>query len=1150
MQQFTRLITTFCLAAFFGLLASAQTWSLLGNNDATASSKLGTINSQPVRIFVKNSEKMRVDSQGTVSIGSTTPNASAILDIASTNRGILAPRMTLNQRNNIPSPATGLLIYQTNSSPGFFMFNGTTWTAVTPSRANTTLSNLTAPTAINQSLLPGTTNTLDVGSSTNQWNNLFSSNGLFSGNVGIGNTTPDASSLLDISSTSKGVLIPRLTTAQKNALATPATGLLIYQTDSVPGFYYFNSTWLNLTTSDVASNAANKTLSNLTTPTAINQSLLPGVDTSLDLGNDTMKWRNLTTSGTVKHSKLKGTGFRSLFADSLGNLVVDIPSVLSAGNNNISQSIPDNSCTGVTSSITLSGLPALANPSNIKVKINITHPDVSQLSVFFITPDSSIINLVKANSGVTTGSNFSNTLFALNGVSLVAGFQPYNGTFLPFGNRESHICGLTPTAATFNNIADSGANFNPNGNYILRVYDEVTGTTGTLNNWSLNIDIPKEGIWGLIGNKGTTSSNFIGTTDNQSLRFKVNNQPAGLIGNEGNVALGLNSLTNNISGLNLTAIGHLALTSNTTGSLNTALGDRAMRTNTTGSSNVAVGFQSLSNNTSGLENTAAGLSSLLSNTTGTANTAVGLFALTNNTTGNLNTAIGRSAALGNTTGSLNTSIGTRALFTNTTGSNLVAIGDSALFFQNGGNGQNTAVGSKALFANTTGSSNTAIGFNSLKSNTIGLQNTAIGMSAMQSNTTGFANTANGYQALNNNTIGSSNTANGTGALNKNTTGNFNTANGVSALFLNTTGSSNTANGKDALFSNTTGSSNTANGESALFSNTTGSFNTANGVYALNGNTAGNFNTATGREALLSNTTGSGNTAYGVNAMTNNSTGFSNTSIGLDALRANNTGNKNTAIGDSAARANTTGINNTVVGFRSLLNNTSGSNNVAVGDSALRSISTGSNNTALGHNTIFNSGATNNSTALGANTAVTSLNQIRLGNSAVTSIGGQVGFTALSDGRFKTNVQTNVPGIDFINKLHPVTYHFNVKKIDEFNGFNPYTAEQLKARDEKEAITYTGFIAQDVEKAAKEMNYNFSGVDAPKNDKDMYGLRYAEFVVPLVKAVQELSSQNEKLKMKNEELVKNDTNLQKQIDELKEAMIKLINQQKCVSTTNR
>jgi len=60
--------------------------------------------------------------------------------------------------------------------------------------------------------------------------------------VGIGTTSPNASSMLDITSTNSGVLIPRMTLAQKNAIAAPATGLLIYQTDGVSGFWYFNGT--------------------------------------------------------------------------------------------------------------------------------------------------------------------------------------------------------------------------------------------------------------------------------------------------------------------------------------------------------------------------------------------------------------------------------------------------------------------------------------------------------------------------------------------------------------------------------------------------------------------------------------------------------------------------------------------------------------------------------------------------------------------------------------------------------------------------------------------------------------------------------------------------------------------------------------------
>ncbi len=60
----------------------------------------------------------------------------------------------------------------------------------------------------------------------------------------------------------------------------------------------------------------------------------------------------------------------------------------------------------------------------------------------------------------------------------------------------------------------------------------------------------------------------------------------------------------------------------------------------------------------------------------------------------------------------------------------------------------------------------------------------------------------------------------------------------------------------------------------------------------------------------------------------------------------------------------------------------------------------------------------------------------------------------------------------------------------------------KSIEKKESITYSGFIAQEVEEAAKKAGYNFSGVKKPQNDKDNYGLTYSDFVVPLVKAVQE------------------------------------------------
>lgn len=60
----------------------------------------------------------------------TTANSSAILDVKSTDKGVLIPRMTLAQRNLIATPATGLLVYQTDGTSGFYFYNGSAWTSL------------------------------------------------------------------------------------------------------------------------------------------------------------------------------------------------------------------------------------------------------------------------------------------------------------------------------------------------------------------------------------------------------------------------------------------------------------------------------------------------------------------------------------------------------------------------------------------------------------------------------------------------------------------------------------------------------------------------------------------------------------------------------------------------------------------------------------------------------------------------------------------------------------------------------------------------------------------------------------------------------------------------------------------------------------
>ncbi|PHS05818.1 MAG: hypothetical protein COA88_11700 [Kordia sp.] len=71
---------------------------------------------------------------------------------------------------------------------------------------------------------------------------LFGSFLQLNAQVGIGTTTPHVSTVLDIASTTAGLVIPRMTQVQKNAIASPVTGLLIYQTNGTTGFYYYNGT--------------------------------------------------------------------------------------------------------------------------------------------------------------------------------------------------------------------------------------------------------------------------------------------------------------------------------------------------------------------------------------------------------------------------------------------------------------------------------------------------------------------------------------------------------------------------------------------------------------------------------------------------------------------------------------------------------------------------------------------------------------------------------------------------------------------------------------------------------------------------------------------------------------------------------------------
>jgi len=229
-----------------------------------------------------------------------------------------------------------------------------------------------------------------------------------------------------------------------------------------------------------------------------------------------------------------------------------------------------------------------------------------------------------------------------------------------------------------------------------------------------------------------------------------------------------------------------------------------------------------------------------------------------------------------------------------------------------------------------------------------------------------------------------------------------------------------------------------------------------------------------------------------------------------------------------------------LGYKPLYSNSNGYGNTAVGSGALSGNGAGASNTAVGDGANVNSGGHLFSSAFGESAIITGDYQVMIGSNYILSIGGYANWTNVSDGRVKKNIRQNVPGLAFINKLQPVTYNLDLDAADQIvqppvmkdrdGKFIQPSAQQLEARQAKQRIVYSGFVAQDVQKAAKDLNYDFSGVDAAQNEHDLYGLRYSDFVVPLVKAVQELSA-------KNDEQQKINQDLQQEINELK-AMIEM------------
>lgn len=782
-------------------------------------------------------------------------------------------------------------------------------------------------------------------------------------------------------------------------------------------------------------------------------------------------------------------------------------------------------------------------------------------SVTYTLPvsDGSSSQVLSTNgSGILSWASASPPLSFTNGLTVNPNTVKWGGdllenTVVTQNNAESLTFSNGATANTIVNLASTGDfQIQDNGTAFFTATDGGRIGIGTANpNEQLeltgNIRMPATtASAGIIYSGLSTFAHTYGTSNTFIGKQSGNLSLTG----SSNVGFGFNALNSLTSGISNAAIGHNSLNHTTNGSFNVAIGYSSMANNTTGGDNIAIGSSALSGNIGGSYNVAIGNNALAGITSGTGNTAIGTNAGVGLSDEINNTAVGytssimsgssNSVVLGATnilTGSNSVVLGTGSSLI---GSNSILIGngvtvntDNTVKLGNGTTDQLFCSGAYAattsftpnLYVSSAGQIMRSTGtFGTVSGSGIA---TRIAYWSGSGTSTTLTSSTNLYWDATNSRLGIG-TSSPTQGLDVNGNIRFASDGYIYAgtdRFIHSLGTANTFLGRISGNPASTGDYNTGLGYSALTSHTTGTFNTGVGTYALRANTAGSYNTAVGTYSLDANTSGTYNTATGYGALNDNSGDF-NTADGAEALAGNTTGLRNTAVGRSALGANTIGNYNTSVGCNSYSIFADGTYNTSIGYNAGPTAVTAKLNT----------------TSIGYNAVPTSDNMVRIGNGNVQWIGGAVNWSVLSDGRFKRDIKEDIPGLAFIMQLRPVSYKWDIQGLNSFMQVKNSDDNKGRNADEEgiraqENILYTGFISQEVEKAAQSIRYNFSGVTAPKNANDIYSLRYAEFVVPLVKAVQEQQGTIQSLTTEIETLKKDREMLLERLNRLEEKVNK-------------
>jgi hypothetical protein len=366
-------------------------------------------------------------------------------------------------------------------------------------------------------------------------------------NVGVGTTTPDGSAALEIKSNNKGLLIPVMTSANRNAIATPAKGLMVYDSSAKAFYYHTGAGWKSFGSANIVADADGNTK----------------IEVERTANDDIVR---ITTGGT-DHTwfQKNNTGAYPLLnfpANGAGNFLLGTQSGW-----NLKPTILANTFIGINAGYTDS--------------LGDYNTFVGESSGYYATGSRSVN--IGARAGYGTGNGNHNV-----NIGMEAGWAATNT------NQSIHI-------GSFSGLKDSGTNRNIAIGYGSLYNNKSDGNIAIGTAALAKNSGPFTGGQIAIGDSALYNNSGYNNSAN-GFKALYNNTTGNY-----NTANGFETLYNNTTGNSNTANGVEALYNNTTGSVNTAYGDLALHRNATGNSNTAVGFNTLYTNYYGSNNSAFGI---------------------------------------------------------------------------------------------------------------------------------------------------------------------------------------------------------------------------------------------------------------------------------------------------------------------------------------------------------------------------------------------------------------------------------------------------------------------------------------------------------------------------------------------------------------